>query len=519
MKNSKHIIRGLLCGACLCLAAACGQIDDGVGPDGCGPAGEEALQREGHMFLSVRIAVGGTEPAVRAVRATGGEDGDGREPGDNNENAVTGVTIFLFGPDADLNTQAGLQAPILGAYYYGYGTAATGERRLEWNGSTESPVYTTSAESVAEYTAISNSCKVLAIVNSDCRGKFTDGAWTTLGDIRDARADGTMPLTADAEDPQNIRKTNFLMTSTGLGEITGIENSNENAPATGSVSVERLMARVDYRTDETTAPNGVFSVTNTEGVVVGQVTITGAVLFNQVEGDVNLLKHVSPTFTETVADATVGRETPQPSGAATNWVIDAIGTTAKTFTHPLSTFTDGQDWENRFTAGVTMNDAHNVAWNCLGYIRENVNLIQSRDELRRYATGVVFQAQYNVESEGFTDGQDLYKWGNTLYPTLEAARTAAGLGNEVTQENCGAYGIAYYPGGICYYTYFIKHADDGQDATFGTMEHAIVRNNLYQLTVTSVSSIGDPEPGDSELTIVVAVRAWQPLPQDDVDLQ
>lgn len=81
------------------------------------------------------------------------------------------------------------------------------------------------------------------------------------------------------------------------------------------------------------------------------------------------------------------------------------------------------------------------------------------------------------------------------------------------------YGITYYPKGVCYYTYWIKHADDGDDTAFGTMEYAIVRNNLYQLTVTSVSGIGDPQPGDSELTIEVAVRNWQAMDEENVDLQ
>lgn len=528
MKNFEHIMRGLLCGACLCLTAACSQIDDAVGPDGCATDAEEVLRREGHMYLSVRIAVGGTAPAVRAVRATGGEDGDGREPGDNNENAVTGVTIFLFGPDADLNTQAGLQAPILGAYYYGYGTAATGERKLTWNGSNESPVYTTSAESVAEYTQISNSCKVLAIVNSNCVGKFEDEVWTTLGDIRDARPDNTMPLFAEAEDPQNIRLTNFLMTSTDLGVITGIESSNETEPATGSVSVERLMARVDYRVDPQVT-DGVLPVTDDEGNVVGQVTVTDAVVFNRLSPadyhlGVNLLKHVSDQFTEIPAEAAIGRETPV-SGAATNWVIDADDTSVKNtsanrFVVPLLNLSP-YDYAY-FTTGVAMQNADGSMWNCLGYVGENVNNVQSVDDLRHYATGVIFRARYEVVGDNRFTG-DIYKVGNELYPTLADACVAAGVPDDetasVTNDNCGAYGIAYYEGGVCYYTYFIKHADDGNDNAFGVMEYAIVRNSLYQLTVTGASGIGDVEPGNSTLWIMVSVRDWQPLEQDDVDLQ
>lgn len=461
------------------------------------------------MYLSVRIAVGEDGPSVRAI---GGEDGDGREPGDENENAVTGATLFLFRPEADLNTEAGRQEQILATYYYG--TDGTGERKLSWNGDEDHPVYTTSLENVADLEQITGSCKVLAVVNSDYTGK----GWTTLGDIRDAVTSDDLWM--NAADEGNIRKTHFLMSSTDLGTVTGIDQSDAEHPATGVVSVERLAARVDYRTDPQTAPQGVFSVTDGENTEVGEVTLLGAAIVNQAEGSVNLLKHVAADYTEDVAAATVGRETPQ-AGLATNWVIDALATTGKTFSSPLSTFTAETGWESRFSTGMTMvNSTDNTSWNCLGYIRENVNRIQSAAERRRYATGVVFRAQYDVTAEGFTDGQDLYKYGTTLYPSLAAACEAAGVdGTEVTAENYAEYGITYYPGGICYYTYWIKHADDGNGETFGTMEYAIVRNNLYQLTVTSVGSIGDPVPGDSELEIEVAVRDWVPLQSEDVDLQ
>ena len=46
-----------------------------------------------------------------------------------------------------------------------------------------------------------------------------------------------------------------------------------------------------------------------------------------------------------------------------------------------------------------------------------------------------------------------------------------------------------------------------------------MRNNLYQLTVMSVSSIGDPEPGDSSLTIEVAVKNWVKMDEEEVELQ
>ena len=51
------------------------------------------------------------------------------------------------------------------------------------------------------------------------------------------------------------------------------------------------------------------------------------------------------------------------------------------------------------------------------------------------------------------------------------------------------------------------------------MEYAIVRNNLYQLLVKSASGIGDPEPGESELVIEVAVKKWGKMEEENVELQ
>lgn len=40
------------------------------------------------------------------------------------------------------------------------------------------------------------------------------------------------------------------------------------------------------------------------------------------------------------------------------------------------------------------------------------------------------------------------------------------------------------------------------------MEYAIVRNNIYKLTVESVYSLGDPVPGDKGLRVKVYVNNW-----------
>ena len=87
---------------------------------------------------------------------------------------------------------------------------------------------------------------MLAVVNADYSGNFENGTWTTLADLRDWQTGND--LWREAADPQNIRKTNFLMSSTELATVTDIRNSTEASPAKAVVYVERLAARVDYRT-------------------------------------------------------------------------------------------------------------------------------------------------------------------------------------------------------------------------------------------------------------------------------
>lgn len=81
--------------------------------------------------------------------------------------------------------------------------------------------------------------------------------------------------------------------------------------------------------------------------------------------------------------------------------------------------------------------------------------------------------------------------------------------------------VKYYPYGEMYYPYWIRHADNGKADEMGIMEFGIVRNNIYDLTVSGFSGLGfgkspsdvpDPEIPDesSELCLKVTlyVKDW-----------
>lgn len=83
------------------------------------------------------------------------------------------------------------------------------------------------------------------------------------------------------------------------------------------------------------------------------------------------------------------------------------------------------------------------------------------------------------------------------------------------------YGTETFLNGRGYYIYWIRH-NGGDNATqfdeTKPMAYGIVRNNVYKLTVNSISKIGDDTPGgNATLDILVAVQNWQALPGDEVE--
>ena len=95
-----------------------------------------------------------------------------------------------------------------------------------------------------------------------------------------------------------------------------------------------------------------------------------------------------------------------------------------------------------------------------------------------------------------------------------------------TRSALAPFGLATYYQGICYYTYWIKHANDqitDNDMPFaggGVMEYGIVRNNIYKLNVTGITQLGDPIPGDRTLQINVSVRNWEVIEgEKEIELQ
>lgn len=68
----------------------------------------------------------------------------------------------------------------------------------------------------------------------------------------------------------------------------------------------------------------------------------------------------------------------------------------------------------------------------------------------------------------------------------------------------------YYKG-QCYYIWWLRHSNDGNDETNGVMEYAIVRNNIYKVSVNSIYSLGGDIPDNEQLDARVYVNKWSML--------
>ncbi|WP_418549273.1 fimbria major subunit [Parabacteroides goldsteinii] len=79
--------------------------------------------------------------------------------------------------------------------------------------------------------------------------------------------------------------------------------------------------------------------------------------------------------------------------------------------------------------------------------------------------------------------------------------------------------VKKYDNGITYYPYWIRHANNGKPTEMGIMEFGIVRNNIYDMTVKSISGLGlsgmeKPEPDKDDETkdyyfnVQINVKNW-----------
>lgn len=463
------------------------------------PAEEEEEEAGSGVYVSVVVNMGGSN-ASRVP--TPGEYGDGLQPGTGDENMVHDLTVFFL--NGDLNNATKINAS---AYF--------SEDEITPEASGNITLYTVQKEIEGLY--VGNTYHVLVIANAgDLTNEITD-----IEGLKNKTFNEVI-VTHDTEQW-------FLMASEkDSGEIEIRANNSEYNPTWVTVDVERMTARVDcaWENEYEISGNNMPS----EGGNPGQnekdkVKILGAALVNRYVGDTYAFKRVMPLMSNEIIY--LGNEETFSNGVSSNYVLDPL-TDPITFSNKDNSdytyyYTEFVNWnvetdfQNPFSETVTSTH-EGTDYTRWAYARENVNIVDDNfaDLMERFVTGIMFQAQYTPA--GFTEGETFY-----VYPTQENRKiyTAEALSKDYPDlfklEDIASWGTQatkceVYSKGRCYYVYWIRHADDENTTVISPMEYAIVRNNIYQLKINSISKLGTPEPDSNveevESNIHIRVKSW-----------
>lgn len=463
---------------------------------------QEAEQGSG-VYVSIVV---NTESSNASRVPTPGEDGDGKQPGTGDENKVYDLTVFFL--DDDLNSAKEICAS---AYF--------DEKDITPEASGNITLYTVQKEIEGLY--VGNTYHVLVIVNA---GDLTND----IGNI-DALKNKTFSDVILSKDSGQW----FLMASEkDSGEIEIRANNSEYNPTWVTVNVERMTARVDCAWDKEYIITGDNMPSESGGYGRDKVKILGAALVNRYNGNTYAFKRVTEGTSVNGDIIYLGDELLSPSSATTagNYVLDPLTASGKSNTdfdyyYPeYLSWDTGTDFYSVYTDLSVSSTYANRDYYRLSYTKENVNSVYRLrvDGVERYATGIMFKAQYTPD--GFTEGTTFY-----VYPknSVRTVFTRVELFQELENDNISieddisdelladlVSDLEIYKGGECYYIYWIRHADDDNDNEnrISVMEFAIVRNNIYQLYINSIEGLGSPEPDshieELEEEIHLYVKAW-----------
>ena len=380
-------------------------------------------------YLQVKVTVEGSGD-TRASRATkgpqGGEEGDGRETGLDNENKVNSLTVLLYKSDKDdLSDDNAIIE-----YVYTF----TNLNKVTPPTSGKDATYTTVPKEI-DAAIVGKNYHVIVIANADdmtsrCKGQ-------KIKDVRDLQMSKVCTRDADI-----TKFSNFIMSSKKDATIDFSKEGSETNPYLVEVDIERLAARIDIipnATYDDTGKGYYYNVMDGTNVIGGfkleSVTPTKVMTKGEY-----LIKRVSsgktvPSVTyygEELMDAT--------SKASTNYVVcpwtkDRTGLTLSNAEGPISY------------------NVQNVASSksyILDYVMENT----TTDNAEAYSTGLIFKGKYYEETE----------WDKAT-----------------TRPKTGVTGIDKE------YTYTLRHSDpSGSGTTADPMHFGVVRNNIYQVKVEGV---------------------------------
>ena len=375
----------------------------------------------GSAYLQLSLSMTGNS-GTRAGNPTGGEHGDGDEPGQTYENDVNSVVAFLF-KHSDKGIEADGKTDVHHVEFTDFKYAEPNTNSI-----------TTMPEAVKDI-ELNTDYDVIIMANPG-----DDDWWRSASNLHQVR--DHIQKNAWKEDGQG-GYSDFLMSSAkATTQPIHITNtSTYTSPVTASVDIERMAARVDYNAE------GEYTCIGTD-YPRAKVTIEGAAIINRFTAGSYLLKRVAdavnvdPENPEEVEY--LGDETPVAGGKATNYVLDpwtAQKTEANLTGEPfvVDGKTVGADglyaegtyyperntnpawWADKIQPCPTVTDVNETngvkKWQRVGYTLENTT--SDTETTKAYNTGVAFKAKFEPQGvAGYKPGNTFFTYNGVIYPML-----------------------------------------------------------------------------------------------------
>lgn len=566
--HHKPLLGALLLTAML---AACGENDDLQ-------AGQPATGAGKH-YVSLTFTMPTQDETSRAGNPTGGEGGDGYEQGQDNENTIADAVAFFFQNNgAGVNGDA--STPVRYMYFDGFQEYTEGNGNGIDRIYKTKPIPT---DLYGEYNVLvvanpgSDSWWTATTTLGAVRDKILTQAWTeSNGNYTNFLMSSAKDSTIQISDANNTEATAANTTIDvermaarvdykKLGSYTCTDPNYTNATVEieGAVLVNNLTLPGSYAMKRVSATTG-----GTPNYLGDETLGAGGLPDNWV---------LDPT-TNNKATATFGVSWQDGNASDPNWWIRKA-TPGKPITknneqwnilgYTLENITAPNETKHDYNTAVVFKAKFHPAAGSVEHYKDGTTFFElgntlyaSMEDLMAYFSGRTVN-DMNAALEGCASWDDVESFYNTLRDDdpcgyklwlkeqIDESKTLDDVkqsltwtsymknvcgysstftndvytvkidqNEKVTADILADYGTRTYEDATCYYTWWIRHANDGDEDTNGVMEYAIVRNNIYELNVTKIFSLGGYIPNEEEKGFIVNVyvKDWTLLEPEHIEM-
>lgn len=552
-KDILHTVKSVMgCLLMASLAAGCAQEDIGTTPTGGG--GMSASSYVSFSFASLQGAPTRSNPM-------GGEIGDGLEKGQDYENDITSAVAFFYQTSEGNGVNSGGNTTIKAVVEFNT------INKIDETQSGVDRIYATGAKQVDLENGTYN---VIVVANpgtdwwtgrslklADVRDHIHTAAWTASESgysnfVMTSAADAMLTLNSNPEDDPATAEVNVERMAARLDykaeasyTCTDPKYSGATVEITGAALVNNLTAgsyllkrvaddvkgtNLSYLGDETADENDVATnyvldpwTTNKSKDLYGE-------WFGNISQDPNYwAAYVQPGTSVSDGWQRIGYTLENTTAAEEAGKRYSTGVVFKAKFHPqgVANYEDGATF---FALGThlfaSMENMMTYVYGAdFSQFDAKIDACTDWASVKTFAASLLDNdpSGYKTFLQGQDDTQDLaqvkesLKWKAYMFSNCGYS---ASLNNNVysvildqnedisTREALQPYGTRTYEDATCYYTWWVRHSNDNDDTKKGIMEYAIVRNNIYKLTVNSVYSLGGEVPEEESLIVDVYVNDW-----------